>query len=37
MMIATSDNKRYVDVGSEGIWNSVLSTAEVRLDSMKRT
>ena len=36
MMITTSDNKRYVDVGSEGIWNSVLSTAEVRMDSMKK-
>ena len=36
MIITTTDDKRYVDVGSEGIWKSVLSTAEVRLGSMKK-
>lgn len=36
MIITTTDDKRYVDVGSEGIWNSILSTAEVRLESMKK-
>ena len=36
MIIMSSDNKRYIDVGSESIWNSVLSTAEIRLASMKR-
>lgn len=35
MIITTTDDKRYVDVGSEGIWYSVLSTADVRLSSMK--
>ena len=30
------DANVYVDVGSEGSWNSVLSTAEVRLESMKK-
>ena len=34
MVITTSNEKRFVDVGSEGIWNSVLSTAEVRLGGM---
>lgn len=36
MIITTTDDKRCVDVGSEGIWNSVLSTAKVRLESMKK-
>lgn len=36
MIIMSSDNKRYVDVGSENIWYSVLSTAEIRLASIKR-
>ena len=32
----SSDHKRYIDVGSEGIWYSILSTAEVRLAPMKK-
>lgn len=36
MIIMSSDDKRYVDVGSEGIWFSILSTAEIRLASMKK-
>ena len=36
MMIMSSDDKRYVDVGSEDIWYSVLSTAEIRLAPMKK-
>lgn len=36
MMITTTDDKRYVDVGSEGIWHSVLSTAEICLAPMKK-
>lgn len=36
MIIMSSDDKRYVDVGSEGIWYSVLSTAEIRLAPMKK-
>lgn len=36
MIIMTTDDKRYVDIGSEGIWNSILSTADVRLASMKK-
>lgn len=36
MIITTTDDKRYVDVGSEGIWYSVLSTADIRLASMKK-
>lgn len=36
MIIMSSDGKRYVDVGSEGIWYSVLSTAETRLAPMKK-
>ena len=36
MIITTTDGKRYVDVGSEGIWYSVLSTADIRLASMKK-
>lgn len=36
MTIISSDGKRYVDVGNEGIWYSVLSTAEIRLASMKK-
>ena len=35
MIIMTSDDKRYIDVGSESVWFSVLSTAEIRLESMK--
>ena len=35
MTIISSDDKRYVDVGSEEIWYSVLSTAEIRLAPMK--
>ena len=35
MIIITSDDKRYVDVGSESIWYSVLSTAEIRLVHIK--
>ncbi len=35
MVIETSNEKRFVDVGSEGIWKSVLSTAEIRLSHMK--
>lgn len=37
MIIMSSDNKRYIDVGSEGIWYSILSTAEVRLAPMKKS
>lgn len=33
----SSDDKRYIDVGSEGIWYSILSTAEVRLVLMKKS
>lgn len=36
MIIMSSDGKRSVDVGSEGIWYSVLSTAEIRLAPMKK-
>ena len=36
MIIMSSDDKRYVDVGSEDIWYSVLSTAEIRLAPMKK-
>lgn len=36
MIIMSADGKRYVDVGSEGIWYSVLSTAEIRLAPMKK-
>lgn len=36
MIVTTADNKRYVDVGTAGIWHSVLSTADVRLASMKK-
>ena len=36
MVIMSSDEKRYIDVGNEGIWYSVFSTAEVRLVSMKK-
>ena len=36
MIIMTTDDKRYVDIGREGIWNSILSTADVRLASMKK-
>lgn len=36
MIIMSSDDKRYVDVGSEAIWYSVLSTAEIRLAPMKK-
>lgn len=36
MVITTSNEKRFVDVGSEGIWKSVLSTAEIRLSHMKK-
>lgn len=34
MVITTSNEKRFVDVGSESIWKSVLSTAEIRLSYM---
>lgn len=37
MIIMSSDGKRYVNVGSEGIWYSVLSTAEICLASMKKS
>lgn len=36
MVIETSNQKRFVDVGSEGIWKSVLSTAEIRLSHMAK-
>jgi len=36
MIIISSDNERLVDVGSEEIWYSVLSTAEVRLAHMRK-
>ena len=36
MIIMSSDDKRYVDVGSESIWYSILSTAEIRLAPMKK-
>lgn len=36
MVITTSNEKRFVDVGSESIWKSVLSTAEIRLDHMQK-
>ena len=36
MVIMSSDEKRYIDVGSPGIWYSVLSTAEIRLNPMKK-
>lgn len=36
MIIMSSDDKRYIDVGSESIWYSVLSTAEIRLAPMKK-
>lgn len=36
MIIMSSDDKRYVDVGSEAIWYSVLSTAEICLAPMKK-
>lgn len=36
MIIISSDDKRFVDVGSEGIWYSVLSTADVRLIPIKK-
>lgn len=36
MIIMSSDDKRYVDVGSKSIWYSVLSTAEIRLTPMKK-
>ena len=34
MVITTSNEKRFVDVGSESIWKSVLSTVEIRLNYM---
>ena len=34
MVITTSNEKRFIDVGSEGIWKSVLSTAETHLGHM---
>lgn len=37
MIIMSSDDKRYIYVGSEGIWYSILSTAEVRLAPMKKS
>lgn len=37
MIIMSSDNKRYIDVGSEGIWYSILSTAEIRLAPMRKS
>ena len=36
MIILSSADKRYVDVGSEDIWYSVLSTAEIRLAPLKQ-
>jgi len=36
MVISTSNEKRFVDVGSEGIWKSVLSTAEIHLSYMAK-
>lgn len=36
MIITTTNNKRHVDVGNSDIWKSVLSTADVRLASMKK-
>ena len=36
MIIVSSDEGRYVDVGSESIWFSVYSTVEVRLKSIKK-
>lgn len=35
MIIMSSDSARHIDVGSESIWYSVLSTAEIRLASKK--
>lgn len=35
MIIISSDNKKLVDIGSDGIWYSVFSTASMRLVSMK--
>jgi len=36
MIIVSSDNQKMVDVGSGRIWNSVLSTAEVYLSTMRK-
>jgi len=36
MIIISSDNERLVDVGSEEIWYSVLSTSKVRLAHMRK-
>lgn len=36
MIITSLDGKRFVDVGSEGIWYSVLSTANTYLSPMKK-
>lgn len=36
MIITTVDSNRSIDVGSAGIWNSVLSTATIRLQSMNK-
>lgn len=35
MVIHSSDNKRFIDVGSDIIWNALLSTVYVRLDYYK--
>jgi hypothetical protein len=35
MMVLSSDDKQHIDIGSAGIWNSVLSTAEVHLAPIK--
>lgn len=36
MIIMSSNGEMYVDVGSEGIWYSILSTAEIHLAPMKK-
>ena len=36
MVVVSSDNLKMVDVGSEGIWYSILSTVEVRLSTMRK-
>lgn len=37
MIIMSSNGEMYVDVGSEGIWYSILSTAEIHLAPMKKS
>lgn len=35
MVIQSSDNKRFIDVGSDIIWDALISTVTVRLDYYK--